>query len=178
MVVLPIISGFIGVGQSYLNTVIGQRVMSDLRDRLYTHLQRMPLRFFTETRTGEIQSRLSNDVGGVQRVVTDTATSMVERLRDAISTIVAMWLIDSRLALISLGMLPIFAFLTYKVGKARREHHDSSTQRTIADMTSIVEETLSVSGMLLTKAFGGGHRNRAGSAPRTLAWSTCQSGSR
>ena len=153
MVILPIVSGLIGVGQSYLNTVIGQRVMSDLRDRLYSHLQRMPLRFFTETRTGEIQSRLSNDVGGIQRVVTETATSIVSNVAISVSTIIAMWILDWRLALLSLGMLPFFAALTYKVGKARRDV-TSSTQRSIADMTSILQETLSVSGVLLTKAFG------------------------
>ena len=82
MIILPIISGLIGVGQSYLNNVIGQRVMQDLRNALYAHLQRMPLRFFTETRTGEIQSRLANDVGGVQAVVTDTASSVFSNLVD------------------------------------------------------------------------------------------------
>jgi ATP-binding cassette subfamily B protein len=153
MIVLPIISGLIGVGQTWLNTVIGQRVMSDLREQLYSHLQQMPLRFFTETRTGEIQSRLSNDVGGIQRVVTDTATSIVSNLAVAISTIIAMWLLDWRLALLSLAMLPIFAVLTRKVGQARRDV-TSSTQRSLADMTTILEETLSVSGVLLTKAFG------------------------
>jgi ATP-binding cassette subfamily B protein len=153
MVFLPILSGLIGVGQTWLNVVIGQRVMSDLRERLYSHLQRMPLRFFTETRTGEIQSRLSNDVGGIQRVVTETATSIVSNFAVALSTIIAMWLLDWRLALLSLGLVPIFAGLTYKVGKARREL-TTSTQRSMADLTSILEETLSVSGMLLSKAFG------------------------
>ena len=153
MVVIPIVSGLIGVGQSYLNTVIGQRVMSDLRDQLYSHLQRLPLRFFTETRTGEIQSRLSNDVGGVQRVVTETATSIVSNLAVAISTIVAMWILDWRLALISLAMVPIFAALTYKVGQKRREI-TTRTQVSMANLTTILEETLSVSGVLLTKAFG------------------------
>ncbi|HET8786837.1 MAG TPA: ABC transporter transmembrane domain-containing protein, partial [Candidatus Limnocylindrales bacterium] len=102
MIALPIVSGLIGVGQSYLNNLIGQRVMQDLRSALYTHLQRMPLRFFTETRTGEIQSRLANDVGGVQSVVTDTASSVTSNLAIAISTIIAMWLIDWRLTLLSL----------------------------------------------------------------------------
>ena len=153
MVVIPIVAGLIGVGQSYLNAVIGQRVMSDLREGLYSHLQRLPLRFFTETRTGEIQSRLSNDVGGIQRVVTETATSIVSNAAIAISTIVAMWILDWRLALISLGMVPIFAVLTWQVGKTRREI-TMKTQRTLADMTTILEETLSVSGVLLTKAFG------------------------
>ena len=92
MIVLPMLNGLIGVGQTYLNTVIGQHVMQDLRNALYEHLQRMPLRFFTATRTGEIQARLSSDVGGVQQVVTDTATSIVSNLATAISTIVAMWL--------------------------------------------------------------------------------------
>ena len=87
MIVLPIVTGLIGVGQAYLNNVIGQNVMQDLRGALYTHLQSMPLRFFTETRTGEIQSRLANDVGGVQSVVTDTASSITSNLAIAISTI-------------------------------------------------------------------------------------------
>ena len=81
MIVLPIVTGLIGVGQTYLNNVIGQHVMQDLRGALYAHLQRMPLRFFTETRTGEIQSRLANDVGGVQAVVTDTASSVTATWR-------------------------------------------------------------------------------------------------
>ena len=153
MIILPIVSGLIGVGQTWLNTLIGQHVMRDLRNALYGHLQRMPLRFFTTTRTGEIQARLSSDVSGVQQVVTDTATSIVSNLATAISTIVAMWLISWQMTLISLGLLPIFLFLTYRVGELRREVQ-SETQETVADMTSQVEETLSVSGMLLTKAFG------------------------
>ena len=153
MIVLPIFAGLIGVGQTYLNTIIGQSVMQDLRNALYGHLQRMPLRFFTSTRTGEIQARLNSDVSGVQQVVTDTATSIVSNLATAISTIVAMWLISWQMTLISLGLLPIFLFVTYKVGEVRREVQ-TETQETIADMTSQVEETLSVSGMLLTKAFG------------------------
>ena len=97
MIVLPIITGLIGVGQSYLNNVIGQNVMQDLRAALYTHLQSLPLRFFTETRTGEIQSRLANDVGGVQTVVTDTASSITSNLAIAISTIIAMFLLSWQL---------------------------------------------------------------------------------
>ncbi|MCC7025273.1 MAG: ABC transporter ATP-binding protein [Thermomicrobiales bacterium] len=153
MIALPILTGLIGVGQTYLNTVIGQNVMRDLRNALYGHLQRMPMRFFTATRTGEIQARLSSDVSGVQQVVTDTATSIVSNLATSISTVVAMWLISWQMTLISLGMLPIFLFFTYKVGEIRRRVK-TETQETIADMTSQVEETLSVSGVLLTKAFG------------------------
>jgi ATP-binding cassette subfamily B protein len=153
MVVVPIVSGLIGVGQTYLNNSIGQSVMQDLRNALYAHLQRLPLRFFTETRTGEIQSRLANDVGGVQAVVTDTATSVAANVAIVISTVVAMIIIDWRLTLLSLGMLPFFLVLTQRVGRARREV-STETQEALADMTSATQETLSVSGVLLTKTFG------------------------
>src|SRR5690349_1177651 len=153
MIALPIVNGLIGVGQSYLNNVIGQHVMQDLRSALYTHLQRMPLRFFTDTRTGEIQSRLANDVGGVQSVVTDTASSVTSNFAIAISTIIAMWLIDWRLTLLSLGMLPFFMYLTFRVGKVRRDV-STETQKSLAEMTALTEETLSVSGILLSKTFG------------------------
>ncbi len=153
MIIVPIISGLIGVGQSYLNNVVGQHVMQDLRNALYAHLQRMPLRFFTETRTGEIQSRLSNDVGGIQSVVTDTASSTFANLVTVMSTVVAMILIDWRLTALSLAMLPLFMWLTYRVGKVRRRLA-GQTQSSLADITAITEETVSVSGMLLTKTFG------------------------
>ena len=153
MIVLPIITGLIGVGQSYLNNVIGQNVMQDLRGALYAHLQSMPLRFFTETRTGEIQSRLANDIGGVQAVVTDTASSITSNLAIAISTTVAMFLLDWRLALLSLGLTPFFLYLTYRVGKVRREV-STETQKSLAELTATTEETLSVSGILLSKTFG------------------------
>jgi ATP-binding cassette, subfamily B, bacterial len=153
MIVIPIVSGLIGVGQSYLNNVIGQNVMQDLRAALYTHLQRMPLRFFTETRTGEIQSRLANDVGGVQAVVTDTASSVTANVAISVSTIVAMFLLNWELALLSLAILPFFMYLTYRVGRIRREV-SGETQIALAEMSAATEETLSVSGMLLTKTFG------------------------
>jgi ATP-binding cassette subfamily B protein len=113
----------------------------------------MPLRFFTTTRTGEIQSRLSNDVGGVQTVVTDTASSILSNLVVIISTIVAMAVLSVPLTLLSLSLLPIFLWLTVKVGRARREVA-TNTQKTMADLTAVTEETLSVSGILLSKAFG------------------------
>jgi ATP-binding cassette subfamily B protein len=153
MIVLPIVTGLIGVGQSYLNNVIGQSVMQDLRGALYAHLQSMPLRFFTETRTGEIQSRLANDIGGVQAVVTDTASSITSNLAIAISTIIAMVLLDWRLALMSLAITPFFLYLTYRVGKVRREV-STETQQSLAELTATTEETLSVSGILLSKTFG------------------------
>ena len=153
MIVLPIVSGLIGVGQSYLNNVIGQSVMHDLRTALYSHLQTMPLRFFTETRTGEIQSRLANDVGGIQSVVTDTAASVTSNVAIALSTVVAMFIIDWRLTLLSLGLLPFFMYLTFRVGKVNREVR-GETQKSLAEMSAVTEETLSVSGMLLSKTFG------------------------
>ncbi len=153
MIVVPIVSGLIGVGQTYLNNVIGQRVMQDLRNALYSHLQRMPLRFFTETRTGEIQSRLANDVGGVQGVVTDTASSVFSNFVIVITTLAAMILLDWRLTALSVALTPFFLYLTYRVGKIRRSI-STETQEVLADVSAITEETLSVSGILLSKTFG------------------------
>ena len=153
MITIPIVSSLVGVGQSYLNNKVGQNVMRDLRGALYAHLQSMPLRFFTETRTGEIQSRLSNDVGGIQSVVTDTAASITSNVAVVVSTVVAMLFIDWRLTALSLAMLPVFAFIANRVGKVRREA-STETQKSLADMTAATEETLSVSGILLSKTFG------------------------
>jgi ATP-binding cassette subfamily B protein len=153
MIVVPIITGLIGVGQTYLNSRIGQNVMRDFRNRLYTHLQRMPLKFFTDTRTGEIQSRLANDVGGVQAVVTDTATSTIANLTTVLATVIGMFVLSWQLTLLSLGLLPVFIFLTTRVGAVRREV-SKETQESLAEMSSMVQETLSVSGVLLTKTYG------------------------
>jgi ATP-binding cassette, subfamily B, bacterial len=153
MIVLPFVSSGIGVWQSYLSNVVGQRVMDDLRLALYTHLQWMPLRFFTETRTGEIQSRISNDVNGVQSVVTDTAASLLSNFATVATTVIAMLVLDWRLTILSLGMLPVFAVITYRVGRVRREV-SGATQRSLAEVSAITEETLSVSGVLLSKTFG------------------------
>jgi ATP-binding cassette, subfamily B, bacterial len=153
MIVLPIVTSLIGVGQSYLSNVVGQNVMNDLRLALYRHLQWMPLRFFTETRTGEIQSRVGNDVNGVQSVVTDTAASLLSNLATVATTIIAMLVIDWRLTALSLGMLPVFAYITYRVGKVRREI-STLTQQSLAEVSAITEESLSVSGILLSKTFG------------------------
>jgi ATP-binding cassette, subfamily B, bacterial len=153
MFAIPIVSGLLGIWQTYLSNLVGQRVMQDLRNSLYAHLQRMHLRFFTSTRTGEIQSRLSNDVGGVQSVVTDTASGVLSSAVIVISTVVAMLLLSWQLTLLSLGILPFFFWLTARVGRARREVA-TSTQKSLADLSAITEETLSVSGILLSKAFG------------------------
>ena len=153
MIVLPIISGLVGVGQSYLNNTVGQSVMRDLRVRLYSHLQRQSLRFFTATRTGEIQSRIANDVNGVQQVVTNTASSVVSNVATVISTLIIMFIIDVRLTLLSLVLTPVFSIVTRRVGRLRREV-STETQKRLADMTATTQETLSVSGVLLTKTFG------------------------
>ena len=153
MILLPIITSGLGVWQSWLSNVVGQRVMEDLRLALYRHLQWMPLRFFTETRTGEIQSRVSNDVGGVQSVVTDTAASLLSNFATVATTVIAMWILDWRLTVLSLGLLPVFAYITYRVGKVRREV-STLTQQSMAEMSAITQESLSVSGILLSKTFG------------------------
>jgi len=153
MIAIPIITGAIGVGQTYLSNLVGLRVMQDLRDALYRHLQFMHVKFFTSTRTGEIQSRLANDVGGVQGVVTNTASSLLANTVIIISTLIAMLILSWQLTVMSLAITPIFIWLTVKVGRARREVA-TNTQKTLADLTAITEETLSVSGILLSKSFG------------------------
>jgi ATP-binding cassette subfamily B protein len=153
MVVIPIVTGAIGIGQTYLANWVGLRVMQDLRNSLYSHLQFMSLRFFTTTRTGEIQSRLANDVGGVQAVVTDTMSSILANVVVIVSTLIAMTLLSWQLTVLSLALLPVFLWLTVKVGRARREVA-GSTAKTQADLTAVTEETLSVSGILLSKSFG------------------------
>ena len=120
MIVIPVITSIIGIAQTYLANIVGLRVMQDFRNALYEHLQFLPLRFFTTTRTGEIQSRLANDVGGVQTVVTDTASSILSNIVVIVSTLIAMLFLSVQLTVLSLFMLPLFAWLTVKVGRARR----------------------------------------------------------
>jgi ATP-binding cassette subfamily B protein len=153
MIITPVVSGLIGVWQSYLNNIVGQNVMRDFRNKLYEHMQRMSLRFFTATKTGEIQSRLSNDVNGVESVVTNTATTIVSNISTVVSTIIAMLIISPTLTAISLCLLPLFLFITVKVGNIRRVT-SKETQQSLASLTSMTQETLSVSGILLMKTFG------------------------
>jgi ATP-binding cassette, subfamily B, bacterial len=153
MILIPIVTSLIGVAQTYLANVVGQRVMQDYRNSLYEHLQHMPLRFFTSTRTGEIQSRLANDVGGVQSVVTDTASSILSNVVIIISTLVAMLILSWQLTVLSLAITPLFVYFTGRVGKERRRI-SSITQESLAEMSAITQETLSVSGILLAKVFG------------------------
>ena len=152
MVAIPLVLGALGVAQTYLTNWVGNRVMQDLRDRLYAHLQSMPLAFFTGTRTGEIQSRLANDVGGVQTVVTSTASSILSNVVTVASSLVAMLILSWELTLVSLVLVPVFVFLTWRVGRARRAV-TARTQESMAEMSAITQETLSVSGILLAKVF-------------------------
>ena len=153
MVAIPIATGALGIGQTWLSNRVGQQVMHDLRTSVYRHLQRLSLAFFTRTRTGEVQSRIANDIGGIDNVVTNTATSIVSNTTTVIATIVAMFLLDWRLAVFSLALLPLFVFLTRRVGAVRRAIA-SERQSTMADVSSLVEESLSVSGVLLGKTMG------------------------
>ena len=124
MVAIAIVTGALGVVQTLLSNQVGQRVMHDLRTAVYKHLQRLSLAFFTRTRTGEVQSRISNDIGGVQEVVTSTATSIVGNVTTVIASVVAMFILDWRLTLFALALLPVFVWMTKRVGDARQEDHD------------------------------------------------------
>jgi ATP-binding cassette subfamily B protein len=137
----------------YWSVLVGQRIMRDLRNRLYDHLQGMALKFFADTRTGEIQSRLANDVGGVQSVLSDTAASILSNLTTVLSTLVVMIIMDWRLTLLSVGVLPLFAFLGSKVGDYGRGVREV-VQTSLANLSATMQETLSVSGVLLTKTSG------------------------
>jgi ATP-binding cassette subfamily B protein len=150
---IAVITGVLGVVQTWLSNLVGQRVMHDLRAAVYRHLQRLSLAFFTRTRTGEVQSRIANDIGGVERVVTSTATSIVSNVTTVIAAIVAMFLLDWRLAVFSLALVPVFVLLTRRVGEQRRRI-TTDRQKTMADISTLVEESLSVSGMLLGKTMG------------------------
>jgi ATP-binding cassette subfamily B protein len=153
MVFIAIATGVLGVGQTWLSNLVGQRVMHDLRAAVYRHLQRLSLAFFTRTRTGEVQSRIANDIGGVQNVVTTTATSIVSNITTVVATIAAMLLLDWRLAVFSLALLPFFVWLTRRVGNERKKI-TSKKQGSLADMSTLVAESLSVSGILLGKTMG------------------------
>jgi ATP-binding cassette, subfamily B, bacterial len=153
MIGVAVATGVLGVGQTWLSNVVGQRVMHDLRAAVYRHLQRLSLAFFTRTRTGEVQSRIANDIGGVQNVVTSTATSIVSSVTTVLATVVAMFALDWRLAVFSLALLPFFVWLTRRVGRERKRI-TAERQGRLADISALVEESLSVSGILLGKTMG------------------------
>jgi ATP-binding cassette subfamily B protein len=153
MIGIAIATGALGVAQTLISNTVGQRVMHDLRAAVYRHLQRLSLAFFTRTRTGEVQSRIANDIGGVQSVVTSTATSIVSNVTTVLAATVAMFLLDWRLAVAALGLLPFFVWLTRRVG-AERRRITAVRQSRLADISALVEESLSVSGILLGKTMG------------------------
>jgi ATP-binding cassette subfamily B protein len=155
MIAIAVATGAMGVWQTYMSNRVGQAVMHDLRAAVYRHLQRLSLAFFTRTRTGEVQSRIANDIGGVQTVVTSTATSIVSNVTTVVAAVIAMFLLDWRLAVFGLALLPLFVLLTRRVGEQRKAI-TTSRQHTMADMSSLVQESLSVSGIMLGKTMGRG----------------------
>ena len=148
-----VVSGALGIVQTWATNIVGQRVMRDLRDRLYTHLQSLSLGFFTGARTGEIQSRIANDVGGIQNVVTNTMSSVLSNIVIFVSTLIAMTFLSWQLTLVCVGTIPIFFLLSLVVGKKRRKV-TAEAQESAAEVTAITHETLSISGIMLAKLFG------------------------
>ena len=155
MIAIAVVTGALGVIQTLYSNQVGQRVMHDLRAAVFRHLQRLSLAFFTRTRTGEVQSRISNDIGGVQNVVTNTATSIASNVTTVVATMVGMLVLSWQLALFAFALIPLFALLTRRVGNERRRIA-KTTQETLADISSAVQESLSVSGILLGKTMGRG----------------------
>ncbi|MFB9473056.1 ABC transporter ATP-binding protein [Nonomuraea salmonea] len=153
MILVAVTTTVFDVLQTLVSTTVGQRVMHDLRVSVYSHLQRMSMAFFTRTRTGEVQSRIANDIGGMQAVVTSTAASLVSNLTTVIATVVAMAALDWRLTLVSLALLPVFVWISRKVG-SERKRITSERQRKLAGIASMVQESLSISGILLGRTMG------------------------
>lgn len=153
MIATAVATGVFGVLQTLISTTVGQRVMHDLRTAVYERLQRMSLAFFTRTRTGEVQSRIANDIGGMQATVTSTATSLVSNLTAVIASVVAMLALDWRLTIVSLLLLPVFVWIARRVGRERKRIA-TNRQKQMASMSAIVTESLSVSGILLGRTMG------------------------
>src|SRR6201985_1952707 len=153
LIAIPIVNGVLNVAQTYLTEVVGNRVLQELRNRLFEHLERLSLAFYTATRSGEVQSRLANDVGGVQTTITSTASSVVSNVVTLVSSVVAVLLPSPLLTAISLAATPVFVLFSRRVGRARRKARRDA-QASLAAMGSITQETLSVSGILLAKVFG------------------------
>ncbi|BCM71855.1 MULTISPECIES: ABC transporter ATP-binding protein [Streptomyces] len=153
MILSAVLSGVFGVLQTLISTTVGQRVMHDLRTAVYGRLQRMSLAFFTRTRTGEVQSRIANDIGGMQATVTSTATSLVSNATSVTATVVAMIALDWRLTIVSLVLLPVFVWISRRVGNERKRI-TTQRQKQMAAMAATVTESLSVSGILLGRTMG------------------------
>jgi ATP-binding cassette subfamily B protein len=155
MVAVAGTTAVLGVVQTWLSTTVGQHVMHGLRTAVFSHLQRQSLGFFTRTRGGEVQSRLTNDIAGMQSVVTSTATSLASSATTVVGTVVAMVALSWRLSLLSLVVLPPAVLLTRRVARMRRAV-TAQRQRSLADLHAQVEEGLSISGVLLGKTLGAG----------------------
>ncbi|MDB1090092.1 ABC transporter ATP-binding protein [Streptomyces sp. ACA25] len=153
MIVTAVLSSVFGVLQTLISTRVGQQVMHDLRTAVYARLQQMSLAFFTRTRTGEVQSRIANDIGGMQATVTSTATSLVSNVTAVVATVVAMLALDWRLTLVSLTLLPFFVWIARRVGRERKRI-TTQRQKQMATMAAVVTESLSVSGILLGRTMG------------------------
>ena len=155
LIVIPIVTALLGIGQNFLTSRIGNSAMADLRSDLFAHLQRMELAFFTGTKTGAIQSRLANDVSGVRTVLTDTATTILQNSVTVIAAFIAMVVLSWQLTILTLILMPLFLVVQVRVGR-RRQRIARRTQESLSEMTAITEESLSVSGILLAKVFGRG----------------------
>ncbi len=153
MIGIPILNGVIGVWQRMLNSQIGEGVIFDLRSALYAHLQRMSLRFFTQTRTGELMSRLNNDVIGAQRAISNTTVSIVSNTVSLVATLAIMFALEWRLTLLGLVILPLFIFPARRIGRVLRDLRRKSMEVN-AEMNATMNETLNISGALLVKLFG------------------------
>ncbi|NED56549.1 ABC transporter ATP-binding protein [Micromonospora aurantiaca] len=155
MVAVAAVTAVLGVAQTWISTRVGQEVMHRLRADVFAHLQRQSIGFFVRTRTGEVQSRITNDIGGMQAVVTSTATSIAANLTTVVATTIAMLALSWRLTLVSAVVLPPALWLTRRVARLRREI-TAQRQRELADLTVTIEEGLSVSGVRLAKTLGTG----------------------
>ncbi|MFD9523669.1 MULTISPECIES: ABC transporter ATP-binding protein [unclassified Streptomyces] len=153
MIVVSISTSSFNVWQTHVSAKVGQLVMHDLRTSVYGHLQRMSLAFFTRTRTGEVQSRIAHDIGGMQVTVTTTATALVSDVTIVIATTTAMAVLDWRLTIASMIILPAFVWVSRHVGDERRVI-TRDRQRQFADLSSMVQESLSVSGIMLGHTMG------------------------
>ncbi|MFJ8687623.1 ABC transporter ATP-binding protein [Micromonospora wenchangensis] len=155
MIAVAAVTAVLGVAQTWISTRVGQLVMHRLRTDVFAHLHRQSIAFFTRTRTGEVQSRITNDIGGMQTVVTSTATSIASNLTTVVATLVAMVALSWRLTLVSLVVLPPAIWLTRRVAAMRREI-TAQRQRELADLNVTIEEGLSISGVQLSKTLGAG----------------------
>lgn len=153
MIGIPLFSGLIGIVERYFSAKAGEGIIFDLRQEMYEHLQKMSLRFFTNTRSGEIISRFNNDVVGAQNAITGTIPNIVTNLVTLISTLIVMITIDVRLTLLSIAVLPLFLIPTRRVARILRDIRRQAMNYN-ADMSSLINETLSINGALLVKTFG------------------------